>query len=565
MDRITKSLLDEFVANNGLQKLPEDRAFEHFCGYLVTSRHYSESFSTDDIALGAGGDGGIDCISIIVNGCLVTEPEEVADLADTNGFLDVTFVLLQAERSSGFETTKIGQFAYGVQDFVSESPKLPQNDRLKHFVRIVQEVFKRSKLFKKGNPQCLCYYVTTGKWAADKSLSVRRDSAKQDLEGLSLFRNVEFECLGAEDIQKLYRESENAISTEITFSQRVVVPEIEGVEQAYIGLLPSSQFLKLIENDSSEVLTSLFYDNVRHWQEWNPVNTEMKETLSDSHQARLFPLMNNGVTVVAKKITPTANRFVLDDYQVVNGCQTSYVLHECRHLITDDILIPVRLIATQDDSVKNSIIKATNRQTQVSEDQLFALSDFPRKLESFFPTFDGKKKLYYERRSRQYNGDGQIERVRVISMTSLVRSFASFFLERPHGTTRNFRALLKLIGSEIFNKDHRLEPYYLTAFAHYRLDFLFRNQAIDPALKAARYHLLLAYRLIKSKEKIPRMNSHEMIRYCDAILADLWDDDKSKADFELAVTHVRTIANGNLHRDNIRTEAFTEALLKLLK
>lgn len=30
MDRITKALLDEFIQQNGLETLPEDKAFEHF-------------------------------------------------------------------------------------------------------------------------------------------------------------------------------------------------------------------------------------------------------------------------------------------------------------------------------------------------------------------------------------------------------------------------------------------------------------------------------------------------------------------------------------------------------
>src|SRR5690606_38559256 len=47
MDRITKSLLDEFRTQNSLGKLDEARVFEHFIGYLVTSEHFSETFSTD--------------------------------------------------------------------------------------------------------------------------------------------------------------------------------------------------------------------------------------------------------------------------------------------------------------------------------------------------------------------------------------------------------------------------------------------------------------------------------------------------------------------------------------
>lgn len=566
MDRITKALLTEFVEQNSLQALSEETAFEHFCGYLVTSRHYSaESFSSDDIAVGAGGDCGIDCISVVVNGTLVTEPEEIADLGETNSYLDVTFVFSQAERSSSFETAKIGQFVFGVCDFFAERPQLAANDRVKHYTRITKEIFDRSRLFKKGNPQCLLYYVTTGKWTDDTNLVTRRDAGRQDVEGLGLFRKVVAECIDADQLQRLYRESQNAIATEVLFSERTVIPEIPGVEQAYIGLLSAPQFLRLVENDNEEVLTSLFYDNVRHWQEWNPVNSEMRDTLSSPESARYFPLLNNGVTIVARRIQPTANKFLLEDYQVVNGCQTSYVLHECRATLSENIMIPVRLIATQDDRIKNSIIKATNRQTQVTEDQLFALSDFPKKLEAYFPTFEGRKKLYYERRSRQYSGVPGIEKVRVINMTALVRAYAAIFRALPHRTTRNYKALLKGVGTDIFNKDHRLEPYYVAAFGHYRLEFLFRNQSLPAELKPARYHLLLAYRILVNGEALPPMNSHEMARYCNILMDSLWDDDTSKTHFLNAETHVRAVAAGNLHRDNIRTEPFTDALMQRLR
>lgn len=237
------------------------------------------------------------------------------------------------------------------------------------------------------------------------------------------------------------------------------------------------------------------------------------------------------------------------------------MLHEARATLTDQIMIPVRLIATQDDNIKNVIIKATNRQTVVTEDQLFALSDFPKKLEAYFPTYEGKRKLFYERRSRQYNGVPDIEKVRVINMTALVRAFASIFLSLPHRTTRNYKALLRSVGTDIFHKDHRLEPYYVSAYAHYRLEYLFRNQTLSPDLKPARYHLLLAFRILAQPGQIPRLNSHEMGRWCAHIQYVLWDGDQSKTTFERAAEVVRTVAAGNLHRDNIRTEPFTEGLL----
>jgi hypothetical protein len=565
MDRITKALLDEFIKQNALEVLPEDKAFEHFVGYLVTARHYPESFSTDDICVGAGSDCGIDSISVIVNGNLVTEPEEIEDLASTNGYLDVTFIFTQAERSQGFETAKIGQFAFGVRDFFSDKPQLPRNDKMKFYGRIWQSILERSRLFKKGNPQCFLYYVTTGKWTEDQNLTIRRDAAHKDVEDLGLFRRIVFECVDAEKLQILYRESQNAVSVEISFSQHTEIPDIPGVEQAYLGLLPASEYLKLVENENQEMLTAIFYDNVRHWQEWNPVNNEIRNTLANAKTRVLLPLLNNGITIVAGRINPIPRRFLIEDYQVVNGCQTSFVLHECRDLLDEQTMIPVRLIATRDEGIKNAIIKATNRQTQVSDEQLFALSDFPKQLEAFFPTFDGKQKLYYERRSRQYNSVPGIEKVRVVNMTMLVRAFASMFLKLPHRTTRNYKALLRQIGTDIFNKEHRLEPYYVSAFAHYRLEYLFRNQTIDALLKPARYHILLMFRMLIRPDDHPQMNSHQMEKYCSSITDILWDDDKCRDMFIDSAKRVQDVADGNLHRDNIRTEPFTNALLLSLK
>jgi hypothetical protein len=139
------------------------------------------------------------------------------------------------------------------------------------------------------------------------------------------------------------------------------------------------------------------------------------------------------------------------------------------------------------------------------------------------------------------------------------------FRELPHRTTRNYKYLLKGIGTDIFNKDHFLESYYVASFAHYRLEALFRNQSIAAELKPARYHLLLAYRLLVVKEGLPRVTSNEMRRVCERLMENLWDSAKAKSVFESAALFVREVANGNLHRDNIRTEPFTHAIVSRLR
>src|SRR5713226_3403510 len=89
MDRITKSLLDEFSREHDLLKLPEDKRFEHFSCYLTVGRFLSEHFDTSDIVTGSSADIGIDGIAIIINGSLVANADLVTEYADRDGYLDV--------------------------------------------------------------------------------------------------------------------------------------------------------------------------------------------------------------------------------------------------------------------------------------------------------------------------------------------------------------------------------------------------------------------------------------------------------------------------------------------
>src|SRR5262249_11325761 len=149
-----------------------------------------------------------------------------------------------------------------------------------------------------------------------------------------------------------------------------------------------------------------------------------------------FVLMNNGVTIIARTLRPTGNRFFIEDFQVVNGCQTSHVLADAREKADESVMIPLRLIGTQDEDVIRSIIHATNRQTEVKREQFLAITDFAKKLELFFQSFPNGHKLFYERRSHQYDSLA-IEKTRIITSSNLIRAFAAMFLAEPHATTRS--------------------------------------------------------------------------------------------------------------------------------
>lgn len=563
MDRITKSLLEEFSREHGILSLGEDKQFEHLAAFLAAGKHHTETFDTSEVVTGAGGDTGIDAVAITVNGALAVEPDIVEELAQANGYLDVAFVFVQAERSSSFETAKIGQFAFGVLDFFKDQPAIPQGAAIKEAHSVMEKIYTMSSRFKRGKPICRLYYVTTGKWVGGQNLETRRQAAVNDLAALNIFKDVEFLPIDADSLQRLYAQTKNTISREFTFADRTVVPEIPGVIEAYLGLVPAREFVGLLQDENGEIIKSLFYDNVRDFQDFNPVNSEIKQTLESSELRRQFVLMNNGITIIAKTLRATGNRFLIEDYQIVNGCQTSHVLFSQKELLVDDsVVLPLRVIATQDERVIASIIKATNRQTEVREDQLLAMSDFQKKLEAFFAAYPESRKLYYERRSRQYNNVTGIEKTRIVTPGNLIRAYAAMFLGEPHRTTKNYAALLDRVGKEIFGKDHRLEAYYLAALALYRLEYLFRNQLLQAAYKPARYHILYASRLLLTPQKLPRANSNEMERLCTDLIEMFWDPAKSEEVLKKAVAAVDVVSEGNLGRDHIRTLPFTESLAK---
>jgi AIPR protein len=162
----------------------------------------------------------------------------------------------------------------------------------------------------------------------------------------------------------------------------------------------------------------------------------------------------------------------------------------------------LRIISSDDDEVIQSIVTATNQQTQLSREQLFAATEFPKKLEHFFQAHDLPNRIYYERRSRQ-DERLSIEKVRIVTQANAIRAFAGMFLEEPHRTTRNFNALLDNVGKTIFVDGQKLDPYYVSSFALYKLEKLFRAQKLDSAFKAARFQILLAARRLTNPAPLP--------------------------------------------------------------
>ena len=569
MDQITAKYLEEFSGEYDLSGLTESQRFEHFCVHLVVGRLTPASFDTQDLVITedslkrTGEDTGLDAIAVIVNDKLVTDKDEFEEIASVDPTIDVEFVFIQAETSSGFDGGKIGTFGFGAVDFFRDPPRANRNQNVSRFVEIKQAVYDRSKQFKHGNPRCRLYYITTGKVMPDANLDARMMAPREELEGTALFSKVTFDRLGSDYLQEQYRRSRNSVSATIQFPFKVTIDPPAGVDQAYAGYLPWSEFKKVLVNEAGVMRSGLFVSNPRDFEDYNDVNSEIQDTIQSEHKNR-FVLMNNGVTILARRIGPSGNKFELDDYQIVNGCQTSNVLYDNREFLDDTVLIPVKLIGTVDSDVTKAVIRGTNKQTAIKDEQFFAMEDYAKKIEEFFQAYPLPQRIYYERRSNQYEREN-IEKTRVISHPNLVKALAGMFLNEPHRTTRSYSVLKKKVGSEIFHKDHKLEPYYAAALAWYKVEYCFRNGKLEPKLKPARFHIMMAMRIINSGDAPSSMMSNEMERYAKKIIETLQDQERSEGLVLSAAQIVVGVANGEFDRDNIRTEGFTERTISAAK
>ena len=190
--------------------------------------------------------------------------------------------------------------------------------------------------------------------------------------------------MDAESLKATYRELERGVVKDVEFSRTAVFPRIDGVDDAYIGLLSGDEFTKLVSTDGGELNRELFFDNVRDFQGHNPVNSEINHTLADDQLRYNFPLLNNGVTIVARELNRKGDTFTISDFQIVNGCQTTHILFQNKSNIDAATFIPVKLVATRDRQVIVEVIKATNRQTEVRPEALESLTPFHKELEDFY-------------------------------------------------------------------------------------------------------------------------------------------------------------------------------------
>jgi len=366
LDRVTESFMDEFKKSYELNITDICTMFEYFTNFCVVSKENGvDNIDLEEIYTGQATQG-IDGISIIANRKIINTTDDIDELIRLNKQLSVRFIFVQSKTSENFDNTEISNFLNFVSIFFGENTDIFSTDQMAKFIELKDYIFKQSPKLER-NPILNLYYVTTGNWQEDANLHASIEVGVNNLKRTNLFSDVNFIPCGASEIQSMFRKTHSELSATFQFEKRVTMYSLSETELGYSGVIPFLEYKKIILDENS-VLKPVFEDNIRDFLGLNPdVNKAIEETVK-SGNINSFSMLNNGVTIVANSTNLSGDIMTIKDYQIVNGCQTSHILFQnMENINIDDLMIPIRIIATNDENLKNSITKATNNQTAIKK------------------------------------------------------------------------------------------------------------------------------------------------------------------------------------------------------
>lgn len=232
---------------------------------------------------------------------------------------------------------------------------------------------------------------------------------------------------------------------------------------------------------------TLFYKNVRYGVGNTRVNKSIKATIGDVDEHRNFFLYHNGITIVCEKIVEHLDqkKITLSKYAVINGCQSMLTFFENRDKLSNNLIVPVKIIQTNLTSplVKN-ITYFANNQNSISLKDLRSNDSVQKALQQEFKKLFGNNILY-----RRKKGEDEGDYREIIEKDFAAQIISTVYLQEPHNT----HLKQNLFGSnytKIFSRKITAEKIYLAKLIY---DTVYENISLIKNEKIRDYGLALFF------------------------------------------------------------------------
>lgn len=261
IDRITNSLVKDFKLKFGIsdEKHSDFTIFEHFINYTILEKKLEDRIDEDfleKVNIGKNGTFGLDGFCMLINKHLITNLEDLKEILDKNKKPVAELYFIQAKTENNFDVTEIGHFGNAIEDFVSIAPKYKWSENALDCINLFQSLINRSNELE-SNPNCYIYFACLGNYNKDQNLEAKKQYILESIRNQKVFNDIYFNYYDSNLIQSEYKKIGQNISKTFEFSKKTLIPEIENVDEAYIGVVSAKTIIDLIEEDN-ELITSVF-------------------------------------------------------------------------------------------------------------------------------------------------------------------------------------------------------------------------------------------------------------------------------------------------------------------
>lgn len=559
MHRVVQSHLSDFKNKHSIDR-DESKSFEAFVNYAAFRTLSAEAIDPNDLIYD-GDDPGIDGVMVFLDDAYISSPEEVEDFfTSRKRDVEATIIFTQAKTGENWNKSEINAFQSAVIDFLSPDHSYPHSDYMKSAREVFDSVIQNVGKIRGGKPQVLCYFANSARTPTEREIIGARDAMQKSLDDSGYFRLATVDLLDRDKVVDLWTSAEGQVEATLRVLGSAAFPKAPEIEESYVVTVRAIDFVEQILSDSNGRLRQrIFEENVRDFIGLKgEINSEMSDTLRDSVKQKRFGVLNNGITIISPDIRLTGFDIFLRDFQIVNGCQTSNVLFENRLGISPETTVMLKIVETSDAAVVDDIVRSTNRQTKVEEDQFLATLDAVKALERYFDArgADEEYRLFFERRKNQFSSHENVKAIRVFDIKEIARCAAAMFLDKPDIASRYPNRLTNELRDSVFNQTYSEEVYHVSAYTLYRVKLLLSNNKIDPKYSKLRWHILMAIKYFVLGDDTPQLGSKKITQACAKVEHFISSNDDSNI-AKLRALCAAIVDINDITRDRIKTPTFS--------
>ncbi len=461
-----------------------DPDFDSFQFFSIMQLLEEYNLDYEDILKGivdGGDDFGIDAIYIFIDGHIINEIDDIETFFNKKSSIKIE--VCQSKKEKGFSETAVLKIKDGIENiFDLEKGLLGENPEFKSKATILREVYKKWQTSDNENDFKLnIEYISLGK---EEDINPKViDKTKKTIDflkyvGIPKSKFILIDQKKLFELSKSHKYNKNLkIISKIDY-------DIEHNDNAegYIAIVNGKDFYDFI-TDTDEIEEKIFEENVRDFQgNKKVIIANIQDTIKSTSDRKNFWCMNNGITILTSKVKPTTRSLNLENYQIINGCQTAHSIYDVlkdEKEITDFEII-IRIIVTEDDETALKIIQATNSQIQIDNTAIRSQELIHKTIEDFFKSEDTK--LYYERRSNFYRRRS-FPINKIINPKKLFQIVRSSIFKTPSSSRSRPAKLFEEEYDIIFNEKYELFYYKFISLLYLKLLSLIKQYKKDYELK----------------------------------------------------------------------------------